>query len=52
MGRMMRDKRGRVWDVVGRNVKYGLMMKKERIVEKSGDGGVDVYDGEMNGVKK
>lgn len=51
MGRIMTDKTPRLWQVVGSNLNYAFIIQGDTILEKTAEGGLDVYDAKMNPVK-
>ena len=51
MGRIITDKTPRLWHVVGSNLNYAFIIKGDTILEKTAEGGLDVYDAKMNPVK-
>lgn len=51
MGHLMTDKTPRLWHVVGSNLNYAFIIKNDTILEKTAEGGLDVYDAKMNPVK-
>ncbi len=51
MGKTMADKSPRPWHVVGSNLNYAFIIQGDTILEKTAEGGLDVYDAKMNPVK-
>lgn len=51
MGRIITDKAPRLWHVVGSNLNYAFIIQNDTILEKTAEGGLDVYDAKMNPVK-
>lgn len=51
MGHIMTDKTPRLWQVVGSNLNYAFIIQGDTILEKTAEGGLDVYDAKMNPVK-
>lgn len=51
MGRMMTDASPRLWHIVGSELNYAFIIQKDTILEKTAEGGLDVYDAKMNPVK-
>ena len=50
MGKLLSDKSGRGWHIVGSNLNYAFVIEGDSILEKQPEGGLDVYDAKMNPV--